>query len=178
MDTSQERTCQALSDEAPCVVREANAPGHPNSARTSVSLSSWVVWPLAAVVLALGGGLGLRLQFGSLTVALAYLNGERLIVRPVEFAVGEVRPGDERELSAAIINMTARDVVVIGCNSTCSCVTTDTFPRTIPRGATQPLYLKFRPGGQLGDVEYVVTYFTDSQELPTIRIHVKGRVLE
>ncbi|MGL4552845.1 MAG: hypothetical protein ACRC33_16840 [Gemmataceae bacterium] len=131
-----------------------------------------VVIPAAAVLGALGGGFA---RVGSFQDTLRYLNGERVFVRPHELDFGEGREGDVREGPVSVRNVTGKDLHVIGCRSSCDCISPGRFPVRIAQGETAELPI--RVGYRRGETafSYELYFFTDSSHLPQFRVTVRGR---
>jgi hypothetical protein len=127
-------------------------------------------------LLSLCGG-GLWMRFGSLTDAWRYAQGHRLLVEPSRLDVGEGAPGDSRESSFTVRNLSSAPVRLIGVTSSCECVATDVLPVTIaPRGrATLHVHVHLT-GPAPRTVEQSLIYRTDHDQAGTLRVEVVGRV--
>jgi len=129
-------------------------------------------------LLALSGWLYVHFSYGSLATFAAYLNGDRFIVRPAVLRLEQGHVGEVRELSFSIINLTGRDVVVIGASVSCACIATESFPLRIPAGHEHQLAINARLGPKTGEFRHTLNFVTDCNDSPTFAVYVEGTVIE
>jgi hypothetical protein len=71
-------------------------------------------------------------QFGSIRNGLLYLSGYDFVVEPIKCNVGEGVKGETRVATFCVRNISFSRIRVVGALTTCKCVTSDSFPLTIP----------------------------------------------
>ena len=96
-------------------------PASTKSAATRSSLRTLVVTiALSLTMLGLGAGYG-RHRFGSMSAALAYLRGDRLLVDESSRTIDDVQSGSEIVVRYGFTNWAAHPVKLLGMSSSCSC---------------------------------------------------------
>lgn len=118
------------------------------------------------------------LFFGSLSMSLRYLRGERLIVRSSPLYADRLSVGVPAEVATEVWNYTPRTVALLGTSGSCTCVVAQGLPTTIPAGSDGQLRFTVRtlPGKE--QIDETITVFTDSPAHPQLRIRVKGAARE
>lgn len=103
----------------------------------------WIRWPLlsASLLLSLLGFAG-YLEFGSLNASLAYLQGQSVFVDSPHRNVGEVSPGETREIRFHLKSLVSRPITIIGVETSCGCaVPADQLPMELAGGEEKELTL-------------------------------------
>ena len=118
-------------------------------------------------------------EFGSLAVAAAYLRGERLMIRPVVFDLGELREGEQRELSFEATNLGGVPVRIVGSRSNCSCVVTNELPMTVPAGTSRQVNVFVKGAFPDGTAVFSrdVVFFSDVRAQPICRTTIIGKAV-
>lgn len=106
------------------------------------------------------GSLALNSVFGSLPVALRYLQGERLILKREEIRINGTDQGGSKVVETVVSNFSNRPVNLLGANSSCSCVVTGSLPFKIEPGGEfkLPITVKVAPDKILDET---IVLFTD-----------------
>jgi len=116
-------------------------------------------------------------EFGSLAGAAAYLRGERLMITPAVFDLGELREGEKRELFLEATNLGSAPARIVGSSSNCSCIVPEELPMTVPAGTSRKI--KVLVTGAFVDGTAVfsqdVVFFTDVHAQPICRITIIGK---
>lgn len=99
-----------------------------SSARDAVRAFA-VTLCLTLTLLALGAGYG-KYRFGSVSAALAYLRGERLLVAKPTKSVSAIA-GDRIALQYLLTNWTDHPISLIGAASSCTCTALESMPITL-----------------------------------------------
>ncbi|MHB1423821.1 MAG: Ig-like domain-containing protein [Gemmataceae bacterium] len=134
----------------------------------------WSVLGLVVAGIFLSSG---YVRFGSFEKALAYLNGQRVFVRPDVINFGEGRTGEIREGTVTVTNYLSNELRIIGSTSTCECVATERFPVVVPPGQSYDLAVKVGYSTRAGDFEQNLSFYTDSDYLPRFQVSVRGSVM-
>lgn len=143
--------------------------------------------PMASILGCVGGGgllISLALawghwEFGSLSSALAYLNGERLLVDLGTLSFGTARRGEERDLQFTIRNRTGKEVKILGTRSTCGCMATaEKFPISIGNRGQQDLTIHVWLTGKDSAFEKRVDFYTDDDANPVVPVVVRGTITD
>jgi hypothetical protein len=117
-------------------------------------------------------------EFGSLPNALAYMNGERLLVHPSTCSFGSAPRGEEREVHVSVQNRTEREVRVLGARMSCTCITTDELPVSIEPGGQRDFTIRVFLGGKESTFEKRVDYYTDYEAKPSLPVLVRGEITD
>lgn len=133
---------------------------------------------LAAVLMLAGLGVVAHVQFGSLSVAQAYLRGDRLIVLPSEMSFGEGHVGSEKQVTFTVVNLTGKDVQLLGNKTGCSCVATDDFPVHIASGDRRDVIVKLRIVGNESQFDQESFFFTDFPGRRIFKVRIRGSILK
>jgi hypothetical protein len=161
---------------------EISVEAHGRSAETASSRSFWRraapgVGGISLVVLVyLAWSL---FCFGSVRDGLLFVKGVRLAIEPETVPVGAGRPGEERRARFRVRNLSGKPITLHGATTSCTCLSVDPLPVTIPAGREKPLGLSLVLRGKpLQSFEQVVSYMTDLPEQPSVRVKVVGRLIE
>lgn len=146
------------------------------------SRGSWIGWLLksltgVAIILGLLTAVVIW-YFGSLAPAVAYIKGDRLLIHPTEISFGEAYPGEKRTLHFRLWNFTGGPVRLLGTNSTCSCLTTESFPLVITEGERRTLEVVVSAPYRAANVDVSTIYFTDWSGKPSFSFRTQGRIVE
>jgi len=126
---------------------------------------------IATLSLIIGWG---YFQTGSATLVLPYLDGERLLVEPSTLSMAEQKAGGIVEGKFRVVNSTRGDVTLLGAEKSCTCITLDEFPLTIPRGKARELMIKVHLGTRPGEYEQSIKFFTDYRDLGVFNVKIQG----
>lgn len=88
---------------------------------------------LAAIGLVLAFAAVALWSFGP-SAALAYINGEYIVVESPDRNLGTVTPNQVVAVNFSVQNRWREPIEIVGCETACTCVVTDDLPRTIPAG--------------------------------------------
>lgn len=92
-----------------------------------------------------------RFQAGELRRVVPYFLGERLFLDSEKVDLGLVMPGEEIVVQFGVRNASLIDVVVVGVESTCSClVSTDEFPVTLGANESYVQHISIAPPTESG----------------------------
>jgi len=128
---------------------------------------------LALTILTLGVA---RITFGSIPVAIRYLQGERLILAPADLRVEGLTRARPVLITAEVRNYTSSTVRLLGSAANCACVTVKEMPDAIPAGGRSAIVLEARALPNKPDVNQVVVFFTDHPVRPKLGVHVTAKV--
>ena len=112
-------------------------------------LRTVVAWSLGPTTVALIIGLGVAglgvLRYGSLTAAIAYLQGYPVAVDTYSKSLGEIRVGEPACSAFALSNLIGKPVTIVGVKTSCGCMTASDLPLTIGAGADGDFTLIVEP---------------------------------
>ncbi|MBX6314539.1 MAG: DUF1573 domain-containing protein [Isosphaeraceae bacterium] len=117
------------------------------------------------------------LRFGSITAALAYVRGDRLIADRYTPSFGRLEPGQSRDLVLHVTNLAARPITILGARTSCTCAAADGLPVTIQPGVKQPLKIRVWGKPKSGAVVEKLHFYTDDPAQPELIIQVVGKVI-
>lgn len=116
-------------------------------------------------------------SFGSIRAALAYLKGDRLIVRASSMSFGDVRRGERPVITFDIMNTSDRNITILGARTTCTCVFTDDLPLTVLPGERRSISVGVKTGSREGSIQERVYLYTSFPGQPEVEVRIIGRVL-
>ena len=113
---------------------------------------------------------------GSISYALPYLAGQRLMVEPRSVYLAGIRAGssDLTSINIRVTNFGAEDRTLTGMHRSCGCISTDEFPIIVSSGGERILKLNFSAPIIEMSFEHAVTLFTDDPEYMAFPIKVAG----
>ena len=139
--------------------------------------TDFVVPVVVAAVLGIGAYTAGVYQYGSAASAVARLRGESAHLDSAVLDFGDGRPGDSRERSASVTNLTDRPLCILGGSVDCSCTAVAGLPVTIPPFESRTLTVGLRfIGATAGRQVHEVTYTTDDLATPTLRLWLVARL--
>jgi hypothetical protein len=122
---------------------------------------------------AIGGAYAI---FGSISSALAYARGERLLVDDTRKSFGVLDAGQSREVAFRLSNRSGRTVRVLGMKSNCTCATSGGYPMTIQPGESVALKVNVNTKKLSGEVAQPIRFYTDYPKRLEIELVVHGFV--
>jgi hypothetical protein len=141
-----------------------------------VKLSTWTKATAAiGIILIVCVWIVAVLLFGSTSAALAFLDGERLLVDSRSKSFGTVDPGLDQSVRFSLTNWTGQPVTIVGFQASCSCTMATDLPLSIPDGGTRFVSVAVKTAKLTGDFVATVRLFTDASSLPEVRLRVAGR---
>jgi Protein of unknown function (DUF1573) len=115
-------------------------------------------------------------RFGSVTVALRYLRGDRLIATPTYFDLGTIEPKTDKSLIFYIYNWTGEQIEILGSNSSCGCMTTAKLPLTLLPNQSETISIAYRSSAEGQPFEQHIDFYTDYDRKRYIRVTIRGAV--
>jgi hypothetical protein len=115
-------------------------------------------------------------RFGTVSAALNYLSGQRLIVDENRRSFGTLEAGRERTVEFMVTNDTSKPVSLLGARVSCTCVSVEDLPRTLAPSARWPLRVTIRAGRRERDVSEGLWLYTDAENRPQIALQLTGRM--
>lgn len=70
--------------------------------------------------------------FGSPSILWAFVQGESLVVTPLQHVLQCAKPGDASTVSFTVWNLTRKPLTLVGASSGCTCTATPGLPIRIP----------------------------------------------
>jgi hypothetical protein len=115
-------------------------------------------------------------RFGTVSAALKYVSGQRLIVDESRRHFGSLEAGCERTIEFRVTNYTSKPVTLLGARVSCACLRVEGLPRTLAPSASWPLRVTVRAGRRERDVSEGLWLYTDAETRPQIALQVTGRM--
>jgi len=132
---------------------------------------------VAAVLLAFSVWAASR--FDSLRDTVLFLQGVQLTIDPPVAPIGEGRAGAERRATFRLRNLSGTSATILGAQTSCTCLSTEKFPVTIPAGGSLDLHVTLHLQGKPGEAfEQSITYLTDRPQAPGLPVRLSGRIVE
>jgi hypothetical protein len=116
-------------------------------------------------------------QFGSVSAAISYLNGDRLLIHPPKLEFGALRKEGYRTLGLTLENRADYRVRIRGASASApgsaSCSVLRIFPITIGPGekVTFPVSVQAH---NAGTIDEQILLFTDDKRQPTVKVTITG----
>jgi hypothetical protein len=154
--------------------------GTANPAARTAGRRPFVAWVMTTLLLAVAGVAALALvgslEFGSLSAALRFLRGERLLADASSKDVGTIPAGETREIEFHLTNVTDHPLTVVGFKSSCGCASATRLPMTIAPGATAPLAVSVRASARLASISTSVRLYTDDPGVRDPILYLTGQI--
>jgi len=110
---------------------------------------------------------------GSADRVVPYLQGRRLLVEPLVLSINE--DDDEKIIPATLTNIGTREITIISANSSCSCLTVEQMPLSIPSGESTTLHVKYRKSALSAKGQLTLTLVTDHPDQPLVPLVLERR---
>ena len=136
----------------------------------------WAITLTLVVVGLLGSAAWARLGFGSISAALAYLDGDHLVVDASSRSFGTTVAGGDPEVVFVLKNVSRRSVQIVGVSASCTCLIPSPVPLTIAAAAAAPFPVSVRTRQRSGPLREHLTLFMDDPTQPTLRLSISGLV--
>lgn len=114
------------------------------------------------------------LRFGSLTVGLGYLRGQRLFVENPTREFGHATTGENRTVSFTVTNLANMPISVVGARSSCTCAIMEGLPLLLNPGARRSLTVRINTRGKTGPVTANIPLYTNGPAGADIVLRVTG----
>lgn len=161
-------------------VEDAGDAGTPSVPRPRIS---WMALTIILSNLGLGTlALAGWIEFGSISSALGYLRGDRLIPDAYSKSFGTTPAGQTRTVEFLLTSYLSHPVKIIGFKSSCTCASASELPIEVPSSATVRLKVDVRPktnqaGSSSGfPISESVRLYTDDLHLMGPILNVTGRL--
>jgi len=131
---------------------------------------------MTLAVLAACAGYG-HARFGSAAAALAYVNGDRLLVDLSAKSLGDAPAGGRRTVRYALTNLSGRAVKILGARTSCSCAVVGGLPGELAAGETRAVEVAVTMPAISSDIRGGVDVYTDDPRQGTLKLVYTGRVV-
>ena len=116
-------------------------------------------------------------RFGSITAALSYAGGQRILVDTALKSLGNVAPGSSSTLKFTLRNLTDHSVTIQGAQSSCTCAIVNDVPCVIEPRGSKTLDLKVTTPAGRKEIMGQISVYTDDADTSVIVLGYKGRVV-
>ena len=116
------------------------------------------------------------LQHGSVSAALAYVKGDRLLVDVGAKTLAPMSPGEKKTVTFWVTNRSSEPITILGAKSSCTCTAAGDLPLTIPAGATRPVAVGIHAGPKPAVLDGTLKLFTDHPSKPVLTLRVKSMI--
>ncbi len=114
--------------------------------------------------------------FGSPSIALAYLRGQRIEITPQVVSVGLGEIGQSRDVQIELRTHTAKAIRVFGGTSDCSCVATQDLPITLAASSSALIQVTMKFTGQPGAfLRKAILRIDDDGRFQDLEFRIVGR---
>jgi uncharacterized protein (DUF58 family) len=119
----------------------------------------------------------LALRFGSLSAAVAYMSGERLLVTPQTLELEALREDERREVRFELTNLSDRVARIQGASTSCGCILVkQAFPFDLAPGECRPLTLTVHSAGNTDELHHSLTLYSDLDGAGVVTSWIHGRI--
>lgn len=148
------------------------------------NLSRRWLWPatcaiVGAALIAAATALYGQIRFGSPIAPLAIARGERILLTPAVYRLGECGRREKKEIDAEVINLSDAHVRVVGGTADCTCVSINALPIAVPCRGSAIVPVMVRLGADDGRFEQTFSLYIDPGDgsgLQTLQGVVKAEI--
>ena len=116
-------------------------------------------------------------EFGSVSSALAFLGGDRLIPDTYTRAIGTVDSSTERVITFRLTNHAKRPITILGARSSCGCVVADEkLPLKFLHKENRALTVNLHPASKDGTFLERIILYTDYPQQREVTLVLSGHV--
>ena len=116
-------------------------------------------------------------EFSSVSSALAFLRGDRLIPDSYTRTIGAIDSSSDQVATFELTNHAKRPITILGARSSCSCVVSDDeLPIKFFHKEKRLLTIKIHPASKDGEFLEGVVLYTDYPEQREVVLVLSGRV--
>ena len=145
--------------------------------RAGRSMRFWLLQTLIVTTLALAiTAMFVKLRFGRISAALGFLRGQHIVATESEKSLGEIQPGETRDVLFDVTNTTTRPLTLIGATTTCSCTVVENLPLTIPGASEQTVRVRVRIREKDGPWSEKLQLLTDDSAQPRLTLRLVGHL--
>lgn len=127
----------------------------------------------AAILLVLLILLGTHWYFGSLSNAVAYLNGDKVGIDTRVFDLGTVETNKRLQVEFKLVNLQDEPLELVGANAECSCILPPEMPITLTPFTTTSITFSFHAPPTAQQFEQQIDLYFNG-ELPAIPVSIVG----
>lgn len=116
-----------------------------------------------------------RTRYGSISNALQYLRGERLLVDDRVRLVGDVKVGDQIRIPYTFTNWSDRNIKLLWAKTSCSCLVVDDLPTTITPGESRAISVGLDVPREASEIYQKVTIYSTDKSRGELTLEIFGR---
>lgn len=113
---------------------------------------------------------------GSLTLAVATLEGKRVVVSPVVVDLGKCVSGTRHIAKFTVTNLTSSSIRIVGTEEGCACLSLDELPTTLGPYERRDMSMRALVSGE-EFLEPVILYLDINGELVLTALEIRAQVL-
>jgi hypothetical protein len=115
-------------------------------------------------------------KYGSVTASIAAIRNQPLVVDHVTKSFGTIGVGQKIQVEFHLQNVSDRPIQLLGCRTSCDCVTTTEIPTAIEPHGDKLLRFNMTPEQAKRDYVTRIKVFTDVPTQPEAELVLAGRV--
>jgi hypothetical protein len=113
-------------------------------------------------------------RLSSLSLALAYVEGERLVVSPLDVDLGECDSKSNHVATFTLTNLAAGPIRIVGSRESCNCLRLGELPITIEPRQSRDISIRAFVAGKAEYSQAIILYVDDGGlRSVALRIHAK-----
>jgi hypothetical protein len=114
-------------------------------------------------------------RLGSLPLALAYIEGERFVVSPIEIDLGECDSKTHHVAQFVLTNLTTKPIRIVGSKEGCNCLRLDELPITVGPRENQDISIQVFVSGKEEYSQTIILYL-DDDGLRSVALRIRAKV--
>ena len=161
------------------MMKDPITPTEPSSTRHWLERPTTVRWSVALTTmlfLVMFAAFGVA-RFGSISAALSYASGKRILLDAPMGPLDEVVAGSTTEVSYQLRNVMPHPVTIQGSETSCDCAVVEGIPCTIEPGGSRSFKLRVIVPVDRDRIWGNLTLFTDEPAIPTIVAGYEAHVI-
>jgi hypothetical protein len=115
-------------------------------------------------------------HFGSVSTALDYVSGERVLLDQTSKTFGTVDAGSTQVLQFVVMNKTDHPLNILGSKTSCGCTVVENLPMSIPAGSFKPVGVVVKTDSFKGQFNARIRLFSEEKDHPEINFEVRGYI--
>lgn len=136
-------------------------------------MKTWIIGISAAVLLVVASLSWAHWRFGSITHAVAWINGQKIQVDNPVRDLGTVDRDKEIKVEFGLINLGKEPMKIVGANVSCACILPPHFPIVLEPFATTPITFNLTSPSKAEPIEQTINLYIDG-DVPALQLKITG----